>query len=192
MATRTEPNPPTTGEKFDLAALACQRIAAWLAEDPPPKRLSARAKAKARKAALTADAPSVWPMGSGDGDAIGQFFNPGPFPADGAARIFIIANDVGRDMALTAARIWVGVSLGGVADCHGQLTRMDGSTLHVLQADHYSQGPSGAACEWAYFTACPFLLRATWKIALTYFANAFGAKGVQGHFTLEVHGYFLD
>lgn len=132
-----------------------------------------------------------WPAGSGaKDDAWGQMIiNTGAFRADGAVQVAVVTNDTGREIRLTSTRIWLGVSYGGICDAHGQLTRNDGSTVAVVQFDHYAPGSAGAGCETTIHPR-PFALPPGWSLALSYMANGFGRPGVQAHFTVTVQGYY--
>lgn len=175
MARATKPK--TT--KLDLAAAVRASVAAWLAE---PEGVAV---------AAAQQPPDLWPRPTGiEGDAFGQMiFNTGAFRADGLVQQAVVTNDSGRTAWLTYAEVWLGVSAGGVCDAHGQLTRNDGSTLAVGQFDHYAPASDGAGCKQVVF-ARPFCLPPGWKLALTYFVNAFGNRAVYGHFTVTVQGYY--
>ena len=163
-----------TDSKTDLVVLAAKAIEDFV-KNPNTAKVTA--------------APSIWPVGVPNDDAIGvMIFNTGPIPASASPGIWVVKNDTNRTICLTAARLWVGIDYNRIADCHAQLTRNDGSTLAVLQADHYSQSSAGAAVEMVYFPK-PFVLSPGTPLALTAMANPFGQK-FNAHFTCTVQGYY--
>lgn len=114
--------------------------------------------------------------------------NTDAFPANGQVRTARWKNDTADRLRLSAARIWLGVSGGGKCDAHGQLEREDGTLVAVLQADHYVDGPAGAAVEHQHWSGSYLVLEPGESLLFVYFANGF-TPNCQAHFTVSMWGH---
>ncbi len=123
-----------------------------------------------------------------EGDLVSAMIvNTGAFLADAAPRV--VPWRAPKRLLIRAVRIWLGVDMGKVCDAHGQLDRADGSLVAVLQADHYVDGPCGAAVEHQDFGGHYLSVEAGEELRFTYFANNFG-RGGNAHFTVAIWGHY--
>ena len=131
-----------------------------------------------------------WPARRGDPfDLLGcMAINTDAFVANGSVRQSRWTNQTSERVHICAARIWLGVSMGGRCDAHGQLEREDGTLVAVLQADHYVDGPHGAAVERQDWNGAYIALAPGESLIFTYFANGF-TPGCQAHFTVSIWGH---
>ena len=137
------------------------------------------------------EALGIWPAKRKDAfDLLGcMIVNTGAFAADGRARRVDWVNRTGERLRICASRIWLGVVGGGKCDAHGQLERSDGSLVSVLQADHYVDGPHGAAIERQDYSGGYLAIEPGEALVFVYFANGF-TGGCQAHFTVSVWGLY--
>jgi hypothetical protein len=105
--------------------------------------------------------------------------NTGPFKADGAVQKFYWANTGNRPVLIHMARIWLGCDGGLVCDADADLFReTDGARVATLQADHYQDGPHGAAHETFNFAPYYVALTPGERLVLTCWGNDYkGGKG---------------
>ena len=169
-------------------AKAITAVAAAPAPGPTPAPAPAPAPTPNPSPSPSPNVPPFPPPRKDAGDVVsGWIVNTGAFAADAAVRKHTWAPPA--RFLIRRVRIWLGVSSGGRADCHGQLDRADGSTLAVLQADHYADGPHGAACEQFDFGMNYQAVEAGEQLTFTHFANGFVA-GTQAHFTVLIWGHY--
>lgn len=113
----------------DLAALC--RAEPWRVEEAQPRGQAAVPPPPADRNSLVGAV--LW--------------NTGAFIADGALRQLRFDNVSGVPMFLRRFRLWWGCQAGGRYDAHAEVFHASSATVAVLNADHYAEGPQGAACE---------------------------------------------
>lgn len=116
-----------------------------------------------------------------------MILNTDAFDARLPHRVLRWKNETSDRIKIVAAKIWLGVSGGGKCDAHGQLEREDGSLVAVLQADHYVDGPAGAAVEHQHWNGGYLALEPGESLIFTYFAAGF-TPNCQAHFTVSIWG----
>lgn len=112
-------------------------------------------------------------------------FNTGPYVTDGISRTRNWKNQTGKTIIIRAAYLWTGVDLGGVFDSHVQVTRSDGSYVHILQWDHYKDPTAPQHGVWRYFEPGYMALNPGEELILSYFSSPGGGKHAHHVFIMD-------
>ena len=161
--------------KPTIAERAARRDATiGLQEQPTPRPSSTVPTGKDYKDGYPLLAPA--PKARTDGSLQSfRALDTGPYLANFNVHNLTWTNTSGRPLAIYKAYLWTGVDKGGIGDVHIEARRAsDNSYIGILQWDHYAD-PTLPQQGQQFDYPSPMMLDPGDSIAITHFANGFGA-----------------